>query len=349
MTPRLATLPLIFSLLLCVAGQANEPMEAVRAEADVPALGAAVSRDGKVTLAVSGEQIDDDAGPVQEGDAWHIGSCGKAFTATLAARLVEQGKLAWNSTLAEVVPELKDVAGKQGDVTVKQLLSHSAGIDDHGDDIWPELWKIQADEKLDIRQKRLAAARAVLQKDHADPGSEYRYSNAGYMLAAIMMETVSDASWEDLMRREVFEPLGITTADFGVAPKTGGHSKTEDGWMLALNDNPQVIGPAGTMHLSLGDWLKFCQIHLEPGDYLTADSIKTLHAPVIDTGDGQQYALGWLITPDNRLAHEGSNTHCHAIAVLVPEQNLAIVSATNAPDRDAAYAAIAEIVRQSRQ
>jgi len=96
----------------------------------LPALGAAVVKDGKIVAAgavgtrKAGEKI-----PVTPRDRFHLGSDTKAITALLAAMLVEEGKLRWNSTVAEVFPELAGTMtpGLRG-VTLQQLLSHTSGI-----------------------------------------------------------------------------------------------------------------------------------------------------------------------------------------------------------------------------
>ena len=113
-------------------------------------------------------------------------------------------------------------------------------------------------------------------------------------------------------------------------------------WLPAARDNPPILGPAGTVHLSLADWLTFCGTQLEGGDYLTADTRRVVQTPVADMNDaaGRRYALGWIVGPDGSLAHEGSNTFCHAIAVVNVEKNRALVAATSAPQRDASMAAL---------
>jgi CubicO group peptidase (beta-lactamase class C family) len=102
---------------------------------DLPALGAAVVRDGKIQAMgavgtkAAGQQI-----PVTTGDRFHIGSDTKAMTALLAAMYVEAGELRWGSKVEEIFPELKKtLAAGWGQVTLEGLLSHTSGILDDGE------------------------------------------------------------------------------------------------------------------------------------------------------------------------------------------------------------------------
>ena len=93
----------------------------------VPALGGAIiAGSGEIWVGVVGRRSVRGDEPVTVEDLWHVGSCGKAMTATLAARLVEQGKLNWSTTVAEFFPELAPAFKSDlGKVTLTQLLAQS--------------------------------------------------------------------------------------------------------------------------------------------------------------------------------------------------------------------------------
>src|ERR1700749_1008192 len=104
----------------------NEPLEVIRKKYDLPALALVVVKDGKICErdAVGVRKFGDTV-PVTTNDVFHIGSCTKSMTATLAAILIEEGKLRWDTTIAEVFPELKGVMDKRYEaVNVEQLLHH---------------------------------------------------------------------------------------------------------------------------------------------------------------------------------------------------------------------------------
>ena len=96
---------------------------------DIPAMAILVlDGDRIIDLAVAGVRVRGGEEQVTLEDAWHLGSCTKAMTATLAARLVDQGTLRWDSTIAEVLPDMTDgMDPVYRDVTLKDLLLHRGG------------------------------------------------------------------------------------------------------------------------------------------------------------------------------------------------------------------------------
>src|SRR6202008_2039522 len=102
------------------------------------AMGAVLIRHGQVTeLAVAGLRAKGEAEPVQSGDVWHLGSNGKAMTATMIARLVERGVLSWDTPLSQLLPELAaDMQAAYRDVTLRDLLAHQAGLQGDIDESW---------------------------------------------------------------------------------------------------------------------------------------------------------------------------------------------------------------------
>ena len=175
----------------------NALLEPVRAEAKLPALAAALVERGKLTVigAVGRRRADSDE-PVQRGDRFHIGSNGKAMTATLIAQLVEAGKLDWANMVAEVLPQIRrSIRREYWKATVEQLLTHRAGLpEDRAPDpqVFPRLWALRADQ-------RLQAAEIILQQTPVrKPGEKVVYSNGGYVVAGAIAEAVGGKVWEEL-------------------------------------------------------------------------------------------------------------------------------------------------------
>lgn len=309
---------------------------AIRQKHDVPAISAAmVTRQGLSAVGVAGVRKRGTEVPATLDDLWHLGSDTKAMTAMLVARLVEQKRLKWETTVAEVFPELADkfhpdLLG----VTLLHLLSHRAGLRPNLD-----LAKFRGD---DVRSERLRAVREELAKAPAQAPGKYEYSNLGYIIVGAMVERTADKSWEDAIRAEVFVPLKMTSVGFGGTGTRGqidqpwphhgdGKAMPENGPAM---DNPPVMGPAGRVHCTIQDWAKFIQDQLrgargEPALLSTA-SYQKLHAPPF----GGEYALGWLVVKRNwaggvALNHAGDNTMNFANVWIAPQRDFAILVCVN--------------------
>jgi CubicO group peptidase (beta-lactamase class C family) len=349
----------------------NPLLEPVRKDHDLPALAALVIWNGRVVgRGAVGVRKAGASTPVTIADKFHIGSCTKAMTATVAGILVEQGKLRWQLPLAEAFPELaRSMHPAYRSVTLEQLLAHRGGLPSR-DHNWPKGSGESAMFELPgtIVEQRAAYARMVLgQPPEVSPGSRYLYSNAGYIVAGSLMERATGNSWEELMTRLVFRPLGMTSAAFG-APGAAG--KLDQPWQhrVALglrvpvgpgprSDNPPVLGPAGRVHCSLDDWANFALQHLEGArgqrGLVSAETFQKLHSPV----GKSDYALGWLInTPDwadgPGLCHDGSNDRSYAFIQLAPAKRFAVLVATNqggTKARTACESAATELARHVLQ
>ncbi len=304
----------------------------------LPAMAAAiVTSRGVESLAVAGVRKRGTKTAVSTNDLWHLGSDTKAMTATLAAKLVERGQLQWDLTPAAAFPELaSDFHSNYTGVTLRHLLSHRAGLVANLD------WR-QIARRGDLREQRLAAVRQGLKTaPESQPGTAFLYSNLGYVIAGAMIERKLDQSWEEAMRTEIFEPLGMTSAGFGGLGTRGkldqpwGHEKggkpsKENG---PSADNAAVLGPAGTVHCSLADWGRFVADHLRGlrGEkaLLQPESYQALIRPPF----GGEYALGWLVVPrpwadGEALNHCGCNTLYYANAWLAPRRNIAVLVCAN--------------------
>jgi CubicO group peptidase (beta-lactamase class C family) len=309
----------------------------IRNKFNVPAVCAAVvTSDGIQFVGAVGVRKRGTEIPVTLTDLWHFGSDTKAMTSVLIARLVERDRLKWNTTLAEVFPELaSDMNPAFRKVTLLQLLSHHAGLPPNLD-----LASYRGD---DVKALRLRAVREELAKEpkHA-PGSTYEYSNLGYIIAGAVVEKVTGQSWEDAIRGEIFGPLKMETAGFG---GTGTPGKIDQPWPHFANgdpapangpamDNPPVMGPAGRVHGTIQDWAKFAQDQLrgargEPA-LLKTETYRKLHTPPF-AGD---YALGWICVERSWgggkvLNHVGDNTMNCANIWIAPERDFAILVCVN--------------------
>ena len=132
-----------------------------------------------------------------------VGSVSKQFTAAAVLLLARDGKLSLDDKVRKYIPELPDVAAE---ITVRQMLNHTAGLRDWGGLAaiagWPRGTRVHTHAHvLDLvsRQRML----------NFEPGTRWSYSNTGYNLAAILVDRVSGMSFADFTRTRLFEPLGM--------------------------------------------------------------------------------------------------------------------------------------------
>lgn len=313
------------------------------------ALGAAIiGREGVIWSDVRGLRRADAADPVTRDDRWHLGSNTKAMTAAVFARLVRQGRARWDMPLAEAFPGLNIDAG-WGQATLDDFMRHRAGLTDAA--VMGREWLIsaRADPRSLPEQRQAIVAAALAAPPPGTPG-QFAYGNANYVLVGAAIERITGAAWEEVMRAELFDPLGLESAGFGAPGSAdGSHDnawghRDAGGQKTAMApghpgaDNPQALGPAGTAHMSLADYGRFLAAMMggRP-DWLDADSLRRLTTAPADLTP-PAYACGWGVReqpwggaggPGPVLAHDGSNTMWHCSAMVAPGRGLALVAVSN--------------------
>lgn len=325
----------------------NRTLETIRRANNVPGVACVVVRSNQIIAAgVAGvRKWGVPAAPVTIHDRWHQGSLTKSMTATLAAILVEQGTISWTSKISDVFPDLAaSMEAQWHTVTLEMLLSHRSGARGDLSEFWDKLWNFGGtprEARRFLLEKLTAAA-----PRHA-PGTRYEYSNAGYALAGAMLEETLNKPWEDLITEHLFQPLGMTSAAFGV-PATP--RLIDQAWGHVFNgstpspiapgtnaDNPPAIAPGGTVNCSAIDMARYLLFHLagEKGDtpILKRSSFLKLHAALA----GQSYALGWNVTQRDWgggkvLNHTGSNLQWYSNMWLAPAKDFAVIAMTNIGD-----------------
>ena len=329
---------------------ANDPriaaaLEPIRARHHFPALGGAiVTSRGLTATAVTGVRKAGTDVAATPDDLWHLGSDTKAMTAAWIARVVVSGRLSWDSTIGAVAPEQTAGAPEAfRNITLLQLLSHRAGLVSNLD------WQRASRAAPAPRAQRLAALKTAAMTPLASPpGSKFEYSNLGYVIAATMAEQVADRAWEDEIQATIFAPLGMKSAGFGGVGTPGQIDQpwphTDAGKPMPKNgplvDNPEVMGPAGTVHCSLADWARFIADQLSGlnghGALFTPEVYTRLHTAPF----GGDYAFGWLVTQrpwggGTVYTHAGSNTMNFAVVWMAPGRDFAVLVTTNQGGADA--------------
>lgn len=254
---------------------------------------------------------------------FHIGSMDKMFTAVAIGQLVEAGKLSWNDTLAQRLPEYPDHAAAKK-VTVWQLLHHTSGL---GDFFVPEFFEhrekfVDPADYLDLiaRQPKVS-----------EPGKQWNYSNAGYVLLGRIIEKASGENYFDYIQHHVFAPAGMNASGFDsledITPQLAvGYFR--DGpfataWKANWMSLPFKGSPAGGGYSTDADLLRFARA-LHEGRLVRPDTLAKMFDGEVPAGPGG-YAAGF----GDRLSH-GRHIRGHAGGAPGMDADLAIVWETGA-------------------
>ena len=319
------------------AGELDDVLARAMEGSKVPAMGILLIQEGKVAgLAVRGVRRMDGADPVRADDPWHIGSDGKAMTVAMVARLVEQGKLSWTTPLSKMTPELAaSMQAQYRDVTLVQLLSHHAGLPhDIVDEKVLQGFLTGASGGTLTEQRKAYIARA-LQDAPVGPTSAFNYSNTGLLIAAVVAERATGKPYEQLMREEVFAPLGMSHVGFGLTQAGQPQGHLQGRLQTPGEGNPPFFAPAGNMYMPLADWARFCIDQLEGeagrGRLLKPETYRLTHTA--QPGGG---GMGWGVQetiagrPGPVLAHAGSDGSWMAIVALFPTRGTGVLITANA-------------------
>ncbi|MCW8382030.1 serine hydrolase domain-containing protein [Streptomyces justiciae] len=313
-----------------------------QAEGRTPSLVAAVVRDGRAVWHGSRTSVDGH-GP-DENVQYRIGSITKTFTAVLVLRLRDEGLLDLGDPLEKHLP-----GTGAGEATIAELLAHTAGLAAESPGPW---WERTAGAL------RPELSDVLGEQPFLHPaGRRHHYSNPGYTLLGALVEKVRGASWEEVLRREVLEPLGLgRTSAHPLAPHAGGWAVHP--WADVMLPEPTEdlgrMAAAGQLWSTTGDLAKFAAFLVKGDDrVLSAETVREMRTPAApaeaaDVVDGATYGLGMQIQHrDGRLlvGHSGSLPGFLANLTISVTDDVAAVVLTNCTSGPTLSAVGADLVR----
>lgn len=345
--PILTAEPVLSQEAVAPAPTPDQALDSAFTQHQPPALaGGIVTREGGLLWSgVRGvRRLGADAAATVE-DRWHIGSNTKAMTAAAHARLVEMERVGWDTPFKDLFPELPASAA-WADITVETLTNHRAGLSDD-----QRLSRdIRVAARTDTRElitQRLDIVRAALASDPTGTPGSFAYANVNFVLVGAAIERLTGQPWETALGALVFAPLGI--ADYGFGAPTGdqpwGHQLQGDTLVpldpALMPDNPPLMGPAGTVNITIADYAKWLRPFLDDGgDLLPPSVFERLLTPL--PGPGRPYAGGWAFLEGQAgavgtlLVHEGSNTLWHTTTLVDPDGERAVFAVSNDDSRGGA-------------
>ncbi|MGW1256140.1 serine hydrolase domain-containing protein [Streptomyces sp. NPDC002513] len=318
-----------------------------QAEGRAPSLVAAVVRDGRMVWHGSRTSVDGHA--PDENVQYRIGSITKTFTAVLVLRLRDEGVLDLGDPLEKYLP-----GTGAGEATLAELLAHTGGLAAES----PAPWWERTPGALRPTLTDVLGQQPLLH----GTGRRFHYSNPGYTLLGALVEELRGAPWEEVLRRELLEPLGLhRTSARPQAPHAGGWAVHP--WADVLLPEPAedlgLMAPAGQLWSTTGDLARFAAFLVKGDDrVLSAESLLEMRTPAAppeaaDVAAGYAYCLGLEIRRSGErllVGHTGSLPGFLACLTLSVEDDVAAVvlaNCTSGPQLSVVGADLVRIVAEA--
>ncbi len=321
----------------------------------VPGVAIAVVRDDAVVFA-RGYGVREMGKPdsVTPNTLFAIGSATKAFTATLVAMLVSEGKLRWDDPVIRYLPwfQLSDPYITR-ELTLRDVLAHRSGLGRSGDLLW---YATTMPRDTILSRLRFIDKRWRFR-------ASFEYSNLGYLTAGEVAAHAAGKSWDDLLRERIFTPLGMTSTSTSISALRGAgdvasnHIDIHDTLQVVPYRNLDNIGPAGSINSNVLDLAKWIRFQLDSGrvggralvDASTLDETHQQQMPLsritlerrYPAAHSISYGMGWFLSDyrDHKLVeHSGAIEGMTGEVALLPEERLGVVVLTNAATLDVSYA-----------
>ncbi len=295
----------------------------------VPGASVAVVQDGKVILEKSCGLADlPGRTPATPQTNYRLASVTKQFTAMCIMMLQERGLLRYDDPVARYLPEMP--ASTRG-VTLRHLLGHTSGLIDY-EDIIP------ADRKTPLKDRDVLDLLSQQDRTYFEPGSQYRYSNSGYALLALIVERVSRVSFATFLRENIFLPLGMNdtvayeTGISTVSRRAMGYRHTNGGFVDADQSMTSAVLGDGGIYTSLTDYRRWEEA-LSGTKLVKRETREEAFTPGrLPDGTSTGYGFGWSIRQAGAtriIAHDGSTCGFSTAVRRVPDRRLAVIVLTN--------------------
>lgn len=341
----------------------EQRVEKLRRDYGVPGVAITIVENGAPTLARGwGVREIGTNRPVDANTIFPTGSTGKAFTATALAILVDQGRIKWHDKVIDHMPYFRMYdPWVTREMTVRDLLVHRSGLG------------LGAGDLLFVPNSDRSRRDVTMALRHIEPATSFRsayaYDNILYIVAGQLIEDVSGLSWEQFLKRHIYQPLAMNNSTVSDAELLASPNRAEphariDGPVRGLgtqvklgadsNISP-VAAPAGGLAISANDMSHWLQAQLGQGKIPGTDralispaNLKETWTPVVLTpAEGfpeefdavapnmQAYALGWTVQDyrgEKLIWHRGAVFGSLAAVALLPERNIGIYVAVNSEE-----------------
>lgn len=258
---------------------------------------------------------------------FQIGSMTKQFTAISILILEEQGKLNVNDPISKYIKDYPS-----GDkITIHHLLTHTSGIKD-----FTKMKTLSSIAQKDMKPEMMVDFFKNEPVDFA-PGEKFEYNNSGYVVLGYIIELVSGDSYENFIKKNIFEKAGMThsyyATDRQIVPKRAyGYHKKESGYVNKTMISFSIPFSSGSLMSTVDDMLKW-QNALSQNTLLTSiESQKAFQKYTLNNGEKFTYGYGWHLKDINGIStreHGGSIFGFKSMGVYIPEQDIYVIGFSN--------------------
>jgi CubicO group peptidase (beta-lactamase class C family) len=299
----------------------------------IPGLSLLVVRNGKIIRAEGfGLANVELQVPAKPETVFQSGSVGKQFTATAVMMLVEEGKIGLDDPLTKYFP---DAPATWKDVTVRNLLSHTAGFGDY-----PKDFDMRKDWTEDEELKLIESIPLTF-----PPGANWEYSNFGYVALGILIHRVTGEFYGDFLQQRIFQPLGMQStriiSEADIIPNRAAGYRLVKGELK----NQEWVSPVvnttadGSLYFTILDLAKW-DAALYTEKLLKRSSLALMWTPVkLKNGETNKgnYGFGWVIVQRNGhrcITHDGSWQGFETAIARYVDDQLTVVALDNLADSD---------------
>lgn len=294
-----------------------------------PGISILIAKDGKPiykkAFGIANMELDI---PLKTDNVFQIGSITKQFTAIAILILEEQGKLKLTDDILKYIP---DYPTEDNSITIHHLLNHTSGIQNN-----TPIGKKGAISKTDMTSTELVDYFKNKPLDFK-PGTNFKYSNAGYILLGRIIEIVSKQSYEDFIETTIFKKIGMSSSYYGsnkevIKNRVSGYQAKQNTFTNADYMSLTLPYAAGSILSTVDDLLKW-QNALKSNAFIKYSSLKKAISPTtLKNGKIIPYGYGFRMANlkgSPVIAHSGSTKGFTSIAIFLPKENIYIVALSN--------------------
>jgi CubicO group peptidase (beta-lactamase class C family) len=310
-----------------------------------PGLSVIVLKNGKTVFESSYGLANLDAQtPITPGTDFRLASFTKQFTAMCVMLLVHDGKLSYDDKLTQIFPDFPAYGGA---ITVRMLLTHTSGLKDY-EDLYAAQFPGIDDRKIpQIKDAQILALMKQASSTDFPPGSQWRYSNTGYAVLAMIVEKVSGESFGAFLHQRIFAPLGMKNTvayEKGkneVPNRAWGYDKKDGRWIESDQSSTSAVLGDGGIYSNVEDLARWSRA-LHEHALLSASEMQAAFTPVKvpggakrEDGTPTEYGYGWFLDRYNgrpRTWHSGTTTGFRTFIERLTGEGLTIIILCNRDD-----------------